>query len=45
MTKGPSIYDVHTERGQAQVDTERGSGPCGRPHWKFRNLRFTCENL
>jgi len=28
--KGPSIYDVHTEGGQAQVDA------CGRPHRKLK---------
>ena len=29
-SKGPSIYDVHTEGGQAQVDA------CGRPHRKLK---------
>jgi len=27
------------------VDGESGSDPRGRPHKKYRNLRFTCENL
>jgi len=36
------------ERGEAQVDAcgrGRGSGPSRCPHWKFRNVRFTCEIL
>src|SRR6218665_197496 len=36
--KGPSIYDIHTEGGQAQVDAcGRGDqAPCGRPHRKLK---------
>src|SRR6218665_1128396 len=40
LNMGPSIYDVHTEGGQAQVDAcGRGMGgpaPCGRPHRKLK---------
>src|SRR6218665_2993581 len=42
FSKGPSIYDVHTEGGggQAQVDAcGRGGGgpaPCVRPHSKLK---------
>jgi len=35
---GPSIYDVHTEGDQAQVDAcgrGEGSASCGRPHKKL----------
>src|SRR6218665_953307 len=40
LNKGPSIYDVHTERGGVRLrwthaDGEGGSAPCGRLH---RNL-------
>jgi len=38
---GPSIYDVHTEGGLAQVNAcgwGRGQAPRGRPHRKL-NLR------
>ena len=37
---GSSIYDVHTQGGQTQVDAcGRGKGypaPCGRPHRKLK---------
>ena len=35
-SKGPSIYDVHTEGGGGQAQVEEcgrgGPTPCGRPH-------------
>ena len=37
--KGPSIYDIHTEEGQVQVDAcgpGEGSAPCGRPDRKLK---------
>src|SRR6218665_2526044 len=38
ICSGPSIYDVHTEGSQAEVDAcGRGSpAPCGRPHRKLK---------
>src|SRR6218665_3710449 len=40
LDMGPSIYDIHTEGGQAQVDAcgrgREGQAPCGRPHRKLK---------
>src|SRR6218665_4174769 len=36
----PSIHDVHTEGGRAQVDGGGGQAPCGRPYRKLK-LEYT----
>src|SRR6218665_4036839 len=35
-SKGPSIYDVHTEGGGGQAQVDGGPAPCGRPHRKLK---------